>query len=158
MDCIVHVVAKSQDRLEAAPQAVGRAGVPLGLGTFCPGTQTSLGVSLVSMTPFLIYYTSCRIISLCHIVFYYTDTVFQKKRTAEIETSVVSSVTVKMTNGQVGGDLRKAWVAGNVCVYSSTPGSTGHTNLRLPRSQGGLSLLTGAGHPAGHELSLCPAE
>ena len=96
-------------------------------------------------------------VSLCHIVFYYTDTVFQKKRTAEIETSVVSSVKVKMANDQGGGDLRKARVAGT-CKRTAAPGGTGHANPRLPRSQGGPSLLTGAGHPAGDELSLCPAE
>ena len=93
----------------------------------------------------MLHYISCRIISLCPIVFYYTDTVFQKKRKVEIKTSVVSSVLEKMTNRSVAGDLRKAWVVGGARTAS-------------PASQGGPSFLTGARPLAGDEPSLRRAE
>lgn len=75
-----------------------------------------------------------------------------------METSVVSSVGAKTTNGQGGGDLREARLVGGGVSVRQPPGSTGHANPRLPRPQGGPSVLTGVGHPAGDEHSLRPAE
>lgn len=105
----------------------------------------------------MLHYISCRIISLCPIVFYYTDTVFQKKRKVEIKTSVVSSVLEKMTNCSVAGDLRKAWVVGGGVSLPRPRGARG-ARTASPASQGGPSFLTGARPLAGDEPSLRRAE
>lgn len=103
-------------------------------------------------------------VTLRYIIFYYIETVFEKKMKRKIKTSPIGHGEDERWPGR-RYTLEKPWVAVDGAATSlrdrrarDRTCCTQPRICRRPRSRGGLSLLTGAGHQAGEELRLCPAE